>query len=56
MQIKAEVQQEIEAAKAEPMPSPFEVVPDAVSTEAADQVSRMVCGWCVWCCLDVGCL
>ena len=37
-QVKAEVAQEIEAAQAEPMPSPFEAVPDAVSTEAADQV------------------
>jgi hypothetical protein len=40
VQVKQEVAEEIEAAKAEPMPSPFEVqqaAPDALSTETADQ-------------------
>ena len=40
LQVKHEVEEEIEAAKAEPMPSPFEVqqqAPDAFSAEGADQ-------------------
>jgi hypothetical protein len=36
-QVKKDVEEEIEAAKAEPMSSPFEVVPDVVSTEFLDQ-------------------
>lgn len=37
LQVKKDVEEEIEAAKAQPMASPFEVVPDAVSTEGLDQ-------------------
>jgi hypothetical protein len=36
-QVKKDVEEEMEAAKAEPMSSPFEVVPDVVSTELLDQ-------------------
>jgi hypothetical protein len=45
IQVKKDVEEEIEAAKAQPMSSPFEVVPDAVSTVGLDQrVARVPSG------------